>query len=478
LNKGDSILRITRENKDTSEAKSSKQTDTLDPELAKYKSIKRKERKSVLVVITLIIVFTIFLSSIILLSGPSKTSQLSAYSDRWNDISKFRDHLNLQTDNDDKKLYETSSIISSPTILRNIENEEDHLYVALGIEKEYSADEVDAIMDFIWYGGSAIIADDYGYGNSFIKTAEDIDESFNLRFASKPLWDENYATDPRFIKINVNQVESRLDFEGIILLNDPTALVRNNPSEKWSGRTLVSSSSKGWIDVNGDNKPSPEEPEERMGKKPIIHEMEHGEGKVLFICDPSIFINDMWVRENNSAFADAIVRYLVSNTQDDSSGIFKINNTRQIIFDESLHVQDDVFSNARQSLYEGLVVFTTDTQLKILIGILALLFLGVIIIVIEDPPTLRHRFNIDFYNLNELKTSSITAKDCDRVRYIYLERLRSSQGLSVEDFKELSYDELYDMIRDEELVTFALDWDRKYYGEDLEKILLKLRDSF
>jgi hypothetical protein len=198
----------------------------------------------------------------------------------------------------------------------------------------------------------------------------------------------------------------------------------------------------------------------------------------LFVCDPSIFINDMWVRENNSAFADALVRYLVPNTEEDLSGISKINDTRIIIFDESLHVQDDVFSNARQTLYQGLVVFTTDTQLKILIGILALLFLGVIIIIIEDPPSLRHRFNIDFFNLNELKTSNVAAKDCDRIRYIYLERLRITQGLSVEEFKELSYDELYDMIRDDDLVEFALDWDRKYYGEDLEKILLKIRDSF
>ena len=104
--------------------------------------------------------------------------------------------------------------------------------------------------------------------------------------------------------------------------------------------------------------------------------------------------------------------------------------------------------------------------------------MGVLIIVIEDPPSLRHRFNIHFFNLNELKISSITAKDTDRIRYLYLERVRITQGLSIEDFKELSYDELYDMIQDEDLVEFSLDWDKRYYGEDLEKILLKIRDAF
>ena len=47
----------------------------------------------------------------------------------------------------------------------------------------------------------------------------------------------------------------------------------------------------------------------------------------------------------------------------------------------------------------------------------------------------------------------------------------------MEDFKELSYDELYDIIRDEDLVEFALDWEKKYYGEDLDHILLKIRDE-
>jgi hypothetical protein len=80
--------------------------------------------------------------------------------------------------------------------------------------------------------------------------------------------------------------------------------------------------------------------------------------------------------------------------------------------------------------------------------------------------------------LNELKSTSISANDCDRARYIYLERLRITHGLSVEDFKEVSYDELFEMIKDDELVQFALDWDKKYYGEELERILLKIRDSF
>ncbi len=474
--KGESYLKFKTKAKVEKKHKPESESTALDPELAKYKKAKKIERRNLVFMLTMIIVFIIFLSSVIYFSGPRKTSQLSAYNDRWNDISYFREHLNDQTDSQNRHLYETSSVISSPTVLRDIapEETEDYLYIALGIEKKYSTDEVEAILDFIWDGGSAIVADDYGYGNTFIETAQEIDESINVRFANKPLWDENYAKDPRFIKINVNRDESKLDFEGIILLNDPTAIVRDT-TEKISGRTLVSSSNKGWIDIDGNGIPSPNIRDERMGKKPIVHEEDIGSGTLVLISDPSIFINNMWVRENNSAFANALVRYLIPSIDENN---IKINVTKHVIFDESLHIQENVFSNARHSLYQGMVVFTTDTQLAILIGILTLLFLGVLIIIIEDPPELRHKYNINFYNLNELLNTNITVKDCDRIRYIYLERLRMAQSLSIAEFKELSYDELYEMIQDEELVEFALDWDKKYYGEDLERLLLKIRDSF
>lgn len=466
-----SLIRKSKKNRNDSES--------VDPELAKLKSAKRSERKSILSVIAVLIILIILLGSVITIRGTDKTSQLSAYGERWNDISKFRNSIINIKDINGRSIYQTSSIVSSPTVLKDVENitnknPKDTLYVAIGIEKKFSTDEVRAIYNYVIDGGSAIIADDFGNGNSFFSAAEKIDSSFNIRFSGSQLWDENYEIDPKFVKINVNRADSRF-FEGIILLNDPTALTRGSSSEKWYGRTLVTSSSKGWIDINGDGKPSPEESDEQLGKKPIIHELPVGMGKLVFISDPSLFINDMWVREDNSEFAIELVKYLLPNTDSEN---FKRNMTKLVIFDESLHMQDNVFNNARLSLYQGLVIFTTDTQLAILLGILALLFLGVLIIVVDDPPQLRHKFNIHYFNLHELKKSTITAKDTDRIRYIYLERLRITQGLTVAEFKELSYDELYNMIKDTDLVDFALDWDKKYYGEDLEKILLKIRDAF
>jgi hypothetical protein len=446
----------------------------LDVERMKFESERKSEKRAYIIAVTLIILFIIFLSSVVYFAGENKTSHLSAYSNRWNDISKFRDHVLDIKDKNGEELYETSAILSSATILRQIPDPENHLYIAIGIEKKYSSDQVKAIFDFVNKGGYVIIADDYGYGNSVSNVVLETQESFNVGFVGKPLWDENYMKNPRFIKINVNRDESKLDFEGVILLNDPTALESHKTQENWYGRTIVSTSPKGWIDIDGDGRHSPYIEGEEMGKKPIIQEVSVGDGKAVFISDPSIFINDMWNRENNSGFAEALVKYLLPpnvNLRNVRNG-----SVKTIIFDESLHIQENVFSNARQTFFQGLVIFTTDTQLAILLGILMLLFLGVIIIIVENPPDLKHKFNIDYYVLNNLIDTEITSNDCDRIRYIFLEKLRISHGLTIEDFKELSYDELEDLIGDPELVEFALDWKRKYYGQELENILLKIRD--
>ncbi|MCK5558964.1 MAG: hypothetical protein KAJ51_00160, partial [Thermoplasmata archaeon] len=63
--------------------------------------------------------------------------QLSAYSDNWNDISMFYDEI--------KKDYSVSTIISSPSVLKGIEHPETKCYIVLGVEKEFTFDEAEAV---------------------------------------------------------------------------------------------------------------------------------------------------------------------------------------------------------------------------------------------------------------------------------------------------------------------------------------------
>ena len=56
-------------------------------------------------------------------------SQLSAYDDDWDDISKFRSDLNSMG-------VDTNSLVSSPLLLHEIKNPEETVFIIAGVEKD------------------------------------------------------------------------------------------------------------------------------------------------------------------------------------------------------------------------------------------------------------------------------------------------------------------------------------------------------
>ena len=53
-----------------------------------------------------------------------------------------------------------------------------------------------------------------------------------------------------------------------------------------------------------------------------------------------------------------------------------------------------------------------------------------LVIVIENPSELRHRFDLGHVSLRNLVIPHVSHEDCDRIRYLFLERVRISYGLS------------------------------------------------
>ncbi len=424
----------------------------------------KKISKSTIAVLAFVIIILIIISSFAYIGASDKTSQLSAYSDSWNDISQFRKSILAQRTFDDEPRYTTSSIVSSPTMLNKIHDPDGTLLVIVGVEKKYSNDEASAISEYVKRGGKVILADDFGYANSVAYT------HFNVFFYGNRLWDEQYEKNPKFVKVSVeleDRVRNRKYFSGAIMLNEPTAMEttsgRNTEKAYSSQNSWVDwddNGERGYADTDGDGIPDqPEVTQEYALMIEIISE----EGKAFFISDPSIFINDMWDKSNNSAFALALLEYMLPEGG-------------EIIFEESRHIQKSPIDNAQQMVYESLVILTTDDQLTLVTVTLALLCLGVLVIVMENPSELRHRFDIGHITLKNLHKPFITHEDCDRIRYIFLEKVRIAYGLTVDDFRDLTVDELTNMIRDPDLIDFALDWDRVLYGQDLEKILIKIRN--
>ena len=91
--------------------------------------------------------------------------------------------------------YELYTMIGSPTVLRNIEQPEKTLYVALGVEKEYKAAEVESLKDFYHRGGKIIIADDHTLANTF-------SQEFEVNYYGKTLWDVDYIHNVSFPKVH------------------------------------------------------------------------------------------------------------------------------------------------------------------------------------------------------------------------------------------------------------------------------------
>ena len=131
----------------------------------------------------------------------SNTNQLSAYDDDWDDMSAFRQDINDMG-------IETRSLVSSPLLLKDIEDPRNTTYIVAGVERDtlslpqfdddgfitiasddgFSPSEVNAIVEFVENGGTAIILEDYGFAGT-------IAEAFGVKYSGYQLFDTTYATE-------------------------------------------------------------------------------------------------------------------------------------------------------------------------------------------------------------------------------------------------------------------------------------------
>ena len=106
--------------------------------------------------------------------GGTTEERFSPYSDSYDDLSFFKNDLekiNIQNE-EGKKVgdFDVYSIVASPTILNGPDVEpEKSIYIGIGMERKYSDDEINALLEFLRNGGHAILADDYGHLSDFAR---------------------------------------------------------------------------------------------------------------------------------------------------------------------------------------------------------------------------------------------------------------------------------------------------------------------
>jgi hypothetical protein len=418
-------------------------------------SVKTQRENWVVIPIIIIIGILLFYSIYsVYLSTPSRP-QLSIYSEDWSDLSKCRNALDTQG-------YKISSIISSPTILSKLNESKNKVYVAIGVERSYTADEVAAIWDFMRNGGSIIIADDFGHGNSLSDQSQfwngdDLWFGDDLKFSNHRLYDVNYIKNTKFVTVNATLLGQNY----YLVLNEPAAL-ESQLGYYDSYNLLAASTENSWLDKNNNGVRDPREIKRSYNLIARFYDRKFNCTAVV-ISDPGLFINENWHLLDNYRFVLNLFKVLLPNGG-------------EIIFDESRHINQDAFENTRHVLYSAAVYLTSSVASIFLIAIILIIGSLVIGVKIKPQNIYRNKNLLKTRYLNVLNYPYFGPYDYWQMYSGFLERVRLGYGFSEEEFKELDRETLYNLIGDQQLWDFLsrrfpVQTDHEYYKYMLSRII-------
>ena len=153
----------------------------------------------------------------------------------------------------------------------------------IGPSIEFSKKESSYIMSFLEAGGTVLLADDFGTGNSLL-------EALNVpaRFSGKPIADLlYYSKDPSFPLI-IDFLPGPISMNvTVLMLNHPSYIDIRNSSQV---TRLASSSSFSFLDLNGDRRPTANE---TINSYPVLASARIGKGSIVLVSDPNMFVNEM-----------------------------------------------------------------------------------------------------------------------------------------------------------------------------------------
>ncbi|HII67782.1 MAG TPA: DUF4350 domain-containing protein [Thermococcaceae archaeon] len=200
------------------------------------------------------------------------TADFSVFNTRWNGASNFG-----------KLLYEETEIMPVITSYNSFGlGEREGVLLILGPDLRYSSLEIDEVKRFLENGGTLVLIDDFGTGNDILKGL-----NLTARFTSLIPIDVFYSKNynfPELVRILDPQLSVGVDK---LTLNVPSVIVGAEGSIYTSKVAVI-----------GNN----------QRQLPIMSELEYGNGSIILFSDPSVFINDMF--EKNEPFIRNFVGYI------------------------------------------------------------------------------------------------------------------------------------------------------------------------
>lgn len=170
----------------------------------------------------------------------------------------------------------------------------------IGPSKDFSESEGALMAGFLRAGGTVLLADDFGSGNSLLEAV-----GATSRFSGKLVIDLSFEKKPQFpvcYDIVPDEVTRNVS---LLQLNYPSSVTLG------AGATgLAFTSGASWLDQDGDGLQDYGEPK---GPFAVLAREQVGLGTVVLLSDPSVLINGMRDLLDNAQFADNLVSYMCSS---------------------------------------------------------------------------------------------------------------------------------------------------------------------
>jgi hypothetical protein len=244
--------------------------------------------------------FTLAVVIALAVAGSTSGAAFGTYNPSWDGTAEFRS-MAEGTDTDQEiarnaSVYRTSQPNGT-------------LAIVLSPEKVYDERESAAVRGFVRDGGTLLIAEDFGpNGNRLLR-----DVGARARFDGDRLRDErNYehspalptasavARHPYTRDVETLGLNHATAVTGNVTENGTADATANGTVNETNATVLVESSPYAYLDSNGNDQL---DDDETLASSPVVTVESVGEGQVVAVSDPSLFINTMLERADNRAFA-------------------------------------------------------------------------------------------------------------------------------------------------------------------------------
>ena len=220
----------------------------------------------------------------LLVTGATSTASFATHNPSWDGTAELRDIA------DDASSLEVVRNVSA----YNRTPANGSLAIVLSPSEPYGTDAA-AIRGFLDRGGTVLIAEDFRTNANPLLSSI----GASARFDGRPVRDERYyERSPTLAEVTVvDETTLTRDVQSLVL-NRGTVLEANNAT------VLARTTSAGYLDLDGDETlDAAETPAER----PVLAVESVGDGRVLTLADPSVFINSMLEYGDNRAFATTLL---------------------------------------------------------------------------------------------------------------------------------------------------------------------------